>query len=433
VPTSEGKTVRLYVCGITPYDEPHLGHGRCYVVFDVLKRTLLRNGYQVKHIQNFTDVDDKIIERANQRKADPATYADAFITSFNRWMKELNVLPADVYPRVTTHMKEIVDLIQKLVDKGLGYEIDGDVYFSVRKFGPYGQLSKRKLDDMTAGARVDVDERKTDPMDFSLWKKAKPGEPAWDSPWGKGRPGWHIECSAMSMKYLGEEFDLHGGGLDLVFPHHENEIAQSSGATGKSFAKMWVHNGFVTINKEKMSKSLGNFFTLKEILEKYDAMTVRYFLLTQHYRGPLNFSDQDLKIAQSVWTERISEAVRLAEPTQKEKPSGNAAELLKEFDAALRTDMNTPQALGALNQLVSLVFKKTAGVGSALQEMVDALGLTVAKVGVQDQDATDLMMKRNAARKTKDWAASDKYRDELKAKGFTVEDTAHGPKLKKIS
>ncbi len=304
--------VGLYVCGITPYDESHIGHARCYVVFDLLKRVLLKEGFKVTHIQNFTDVDDKIIKRANEMSVSPLTYPKRFMDSYKTYMQQLNVLPADVYPLVTTHMPDIVALIEKLIARGFAYALEGDVYYAVRKFGAdYGRLSKRNIDELESGARVDVDERKKDPLDFALWKKSKPGEPSWDSPWGAGRPGWHIECSAMSMKYLGEEFDIHGGGMDLIFPHHTNEIAQSTGASGKVFARMWVHNGFVTIDDEKMSKSLGNFFTIKDVLAKFDAMTVRYFLLSQHYRSPLNFSDHALKVAETTWQQRIVGAYRV--------------------------------------------------------------------------------------------------------------------------
>jgi cysteinyl-tRNA synthetase len=433
----DGKKISFYVCGITPYDEPHLGHGRCYVVFDLLKRVLLRAGHKVLHIQNFTDVDDKIIDRANKLGKDPATFAEPFIESFNRWMKALNVLPADQYPRVTTHMKEIVDLIQKLVENGLGYVLDGDVYYSVRKFPAYGKLSKRKLDELASGARVEVNERKQDPLDFALWKKAKPGEPAWPSPWGAGRPGWHIECSAMSMKYLGEDFDLHGGGLDLVFPHHENEIAQSVGATGKSFARMWVHNGFVTINKEKMSKSLNNFFTLKDLISQYDPMAVRYFLLSQHYRSPLNFSDHDLRAAESVWTNRVCEAYRLS-ANWSGADSPEAKTLDTEFYEALLNDLNSSGALGAVNQLCSLIFKSDATQGSrnfhtTLASMLDTLGLVVSKVEIKNDRALELLKERDEARAKKDWTRSDKIREELKALGFVVEDTAQGARLKPVS
>ncbi|MFN0117660.1 MAG: cysteine--tRNA ligase, partial [Elusimicrobiota bacterium] len=297
-PIQSGK-VGLYVCGITPYDEPHLGHARCYVVFDLLKRSLERFGYQVRHIQNFTDVDDKIIDRANQLKEDPLSYPERFIQSFFECMKLLNVKPADEYPRVTKTIPAIVTLVERLIENGLAYESKGTVYYSVRGFPSYGKLSKRKLDELESGARVSIDEQKKDPLDFALWKAAKSGEPSWPSPWGAGRPGWHIECSAMSMGALGETFDIHGGGQDLIFPHHENEIAQSEGASRKNFARFWVHNGFVTINQEKMSKSLKNFFTIREILGEFDPMVVRYYLLSQHYRSPLNFSQVDMKAAES--------------------------------------------------------------------------------------------------------------------------------------
>jgi cysteinyl-tRNA synthetase len=307
-PLVRGK-VGMYVCGITPYDETHLGHARCYVVFDILKRVLEKNGYDVMHIQNFTDVDDKIIVRAIDMGVSPDVYAEPFIQSFHTYMGQLNVKPASVYPRVTTHMKEIIQIIERLILRGLAYELNGSVYYEVRKFSDYGKLSKRKIDELESGARVEVDELKRDPLDFALWKNAKKGEPAWDSPWGPGRPGWHIECSAMSMKYLGEEFDIHGGGQDLIFPHHENEIAQSVGASARAFAKIWIHNGFVTVNQEKMSKSLGNFFTLKDILAKFDPMVVRYFLLGQHYRTPLDFSAATFSTSCSCFSRAFSYSI----------------------------------------------------------------------------------------------------------------------------
>ncbi len=434
--TLRPKEVGLYVCGVTPYAEPHLGHGRCYVVFDVLKRVLVKNGYKVRHIQNFTDVDDKIINRANQSKLDPIAFAEMFIESYNKWMKALNVLPAEKYPRVTDHMPDIINLITTLVQKGLAYEIEGNVFYSVRKFPAYGRLSKRKLDELESGARVEVNEKKNDPLDFALWKKAKPGEPFWESPWGQGRPGWHIECSAMSMKYLGEDFDIHGGGLDLIFPHHENEIAQSIGATGKTFARTWIHNGFVTINQEKMSKSLGNFFTLKDILAQYDAMAVRYFLLAQHYRSPLNYSDQELKSASTVWSQRICEAFRLSANKKGDELPEEAKKLSQEFDDALLNDLNTSGAFGALNQLCSLIFKAGESSGSLhapLASMLDVLGLVVPEVEAVNSQAVDLLKKRGEARQRKDWAASDKIRDELKTLGYIVEDTPQGARLKKIS
>ncbi|MBI2915859.1 MAG: cysteine--tRNA ligase, partial [Elusimicrobia bacterium] len=289
-PLSPG-AVRIYVCGITPYDETHLGHARCYVFFDTVRRTLIQSGFQVTYIQNFTDIDDKIIARAQSLGRAPQAVADQFIADYFSRTSLLGILPADRYPRVTQMVPEIVRFIEGLVQKGLAYPSGGDVFYSVEKFGEYGKLSKRDLKDMEAGARVDVNENKRNPLDFALWKSAKPGEPFWDSPWGKGRPGWHIECSVMSINNLGESFDLHGGGQDLIFPHHENEIAQSEGLTGKPFAKYWLHNGFVTVNREKMSKSLGNFFTLREIFEKVPPAVVRLFLLSRHYRTPLDFSD----------------------------------------------------------------------------------------------------------------------------------------------
>ena len=429
--------VGLYVCGITPYDESHVGHARCYVVFDVLKRVLTANKFQVTHIQNFTDVDDKIIKRANEAGLPSDSYPAPFIASFKRHMEQLNVLPADKYPLVTTHMAEIIALTKKLVDRGCAYEMEGDVYYSVRKFGPrYVALSKRDLDDMIAGARVEVNEKKKDPLDFALWKKAKEGEPAWDSPWGKGRPGWHIECSAMSMKYLGEEFDIHGGGLDLIFPHHTNEIAQSEGATGKTFARYWMHNGFVTVDNEKMSKSLGNFFTLKDIFAKFDPMVVRYFLLSQHYRSPLNFSDQALNVAASTWSQRILGAYRIAE----EWPSnglGAESAPLREFHKALANDLNTPDALAELNRFCSLVYEQDkskqplSGAKAVMDAMFDTLGLVPAKGENWPAEILSLAESRETARKNKEWKKSDELRDALKAKGVLIEDTPTGPRLKK--
>jgi cysteinyl-tRNA synthetase len=442
--------VGLYVCGITPYDETHLGHARCYVVFDVLKRVLLRNGYKVRHIQNFTDVDDKIIARAREMGKSPIDYPKPFMDGFLAHMDRLNVLRADTYPLVTTHMKEIVTLVSQLVEKKLAYVLDGSVYFRVRDFDRggfpvrYGDLSKRNIDDLESGARVDVNERKNDPLDFALWKGAKPGEPAWDSPWGPGRPGWHIECSAMSMKYLGAEFDIHGGGLDLIFPHHTNEVAQSVGATGRRFARTWMHNGFVTINQQKMSKSLGNFFTLTDIFKKFDPMVVRYFLLSQHYRSPLNFSDQELVVAAKTWTDRVCGAHRIAM-----ERSGGTADAAEDeaFEAALAADLNTAEALGVLNTFLSEVFsvdklERESGNASdtaawrrrfgKLASMLDALGL---KVGSQENwpaDVLELVTQRGEARARKDFKESDRIRDALKAKGFVVEDSAAGPRIKRI-
>lgn len=420
--------VSMYVCGITPYDETHLGHARCYVVFDLLKRVFIQLGYEVDHVQNFTDVDDKIIERAKQAGVSPLDYPKKFIAGFHAHMKALNVIAADKYPLVTDHMPAIITLIEKIVKNGLAYEMEGSVYYAVRKFKGYGKLSKRKIDELAAGARVDVNEKKKDPLDFALWKASKEGEPAWESPWGKGRPGWHIECSAMSQQYLGEDFDIHGGGQDLIFPHHENEIAQSEGATGKGFAHVWVHNGFVTVNKEKMSKSLGNFFTLKDILAKYDPMVVRYFLLTQHYKSPLNFSDQELEAAKTTWVDRVCGAARLVKDSKPGIPPAA-------FMDALEDDLNTSVALAVLNQTCHAIFSANGAVGNfgeELMAMLNVLGLRVSFEENWEPDVLALLDARQKARAAKNWAESDAIRDKLKVKGLVVEDTANGPRLKRI-
>ena len=299
VPVEAGK-VKMYVCGVTPYNHPHIGNARPFLTWDVIKRYLEHTGLKVQHIQNFTDVDDKIIKAANVEEVTWDVIANRYIASYFEVMDKLNIRRADMYPTVSDHMAEIIAIVEKLVAKGYAYIVDGDVYYSIEKFADYGKLSGRNIEDMQAGARVDVDERKNHPMDFALWKSAKPGEPAWKSPWGQGRPGWHIECSAMSLKYLGNNFDFHGGGSDLIFPHHENEIAQSEAFVEdeQPFVRYWLHNGFITVNEEKMSKSLDNFFLVKDILEHYSPDVVRFFVLSTHYRSPLDFSDERLSEAQ---------------------------------------------------------------------------------------------------------------------------------------
>ena len=300
-PLKEGEA-SIYCCGVTPYNHPHIGNARPFVTWDVIRRYLAHKGYKVRYIQNFTDVDDKIIRTANEEGVKWSDISGRYIDAYFKAMDALNVKRADIYPRVSETIPDIIAMVQKLVDKGYAYAVDnGDVFYRVEKFAGYGKLSGRKLEDMQAGARIDVDERKEHPMDFALWKAAKPGEPSWDSPWGKGRPGWHIECSTMSLKYLGEKFDFHGGGSDLIFPHHENEIAQSQACIGDehSFAQYWLHNGFITIHNEKMSKSKNNFFTVKDILAEYPGEVVRFFILQTHYRSPLDFSDERLKEAQT--------------------------------------------------------------------------------------------------------------------------------------
>jgi len=351
IPRVAGK-VGMYVCGVTVYDFCHIGHARAGIVFDMIYRYLRFSGYDVTYVRNYTDIDDKIINRANQEGTDYRTIADRYIATFDEDMDRLGMLRPTIEPKATDHIEDIISIIQRLIDNGHAYAVDGDVYFAVETFPTYLKLSGRNLDDMLAGARVDVDERKRNPMDFALWKGSKPGEPFWQSPWGAGRPGWHIECSAMSMRFLGPSFDIHGGGKDLVFPHHENEIAQSEGANGCRFVNYWLHNGFVNINSEKMSKSLGNFFTIREVLELFDPETLRFFILQAHYRSPLDYSDQNLREAQTGLS-RIYDALAaldlaLERPAVETAVLPSAAEfaekvagLLPRFNEAMDDDFNT--------------------------------------------------------------------------------------------
>ena len=355
------KTVRMYVCGVTVYDYCHIGHARSALVFDVIRRYLEYSDYRVEFVKNFTDVDDKIIKRANERGVSCDAITAEFIEAYYQDMGKLGIRRATNEPKATEHMAEIVELVGTLIQKGLAYDVAGDVYFQVEKYQPYGRLSKRKLEDLQAGARVEVDARKRHPMDFALWKSSKPGEPSWNSPWGLGRPGWHIECSAMSMRHLGETFDIHGGGMDLIFPHHENEIAQSCGATGKEFARYWIHNGFVQINQEKMSKSLGNFFTIREIFEKSKwpetetGEMLRYFLLGTHYRSPLDFSDKSIEEAKNALNGLYDLFTRLKEPedrvTDDRELTGVIERCSVAFREAMDDDFNTSVAIAELQQL----------------------------------------------------------------------------------
>ena len=353
-PQEPGKA-SMYVCGVTPYNYPHIGNARPFVTWDVIKRYLRKSGYEVKHIQNFTDMDDKIIKAANTEGVEWNVITDRYIKGYFESIDALNVQRADIYPKVTEHIPDIIAMVEKIIENGYGYVVDGDVYFSVESFPEYGKLSGRKLEDMQAGARVEVDTRKKNPMDFALWKSAKPGEPYWESPWGKGRPGWHIECSTMSLKYLGETFDFHGGGSDLIFPHHENEIAQSQCSCGNcnSFAQYWLHNGFITIDGEKMSKSLNNFFTVPEILEEYPGEVVRFFILRTHYRSPLDFDRDRIKEAHA-GLQRLRNALELGESLSDR--AGNtdadvelaqmADKAMADFCEAMDDDFNTALAIG---------------------------------------------------------------------------------------
>jgi cysteinyl-tRNA synthetase len=428
--------VGMYVCGVTPYDETHLGHGRAYVVFDIVHRYLEYSGYRVKYVQNITDIDDKIIKRANELKISINELTNKYIDSFYEVMDKLNVKRAHGYPRATEHIKDMITVIAGLIKKGYAYVINGDVYFEVAKFKDYGKLSKRKLDDMKEGARVAVDERKKAPLDFALWKSAKEGEPSWDSPWGKGRPGWHIECSTMSTKYLGDTFDIHGGGLDLIFPHHENEVAQAECYTGKPFAKYWIHNGFVTVNQEKMSKSLGNFFTLRGIFAKYDPMLVRFYLLSTHYRSPINFSDADLENAKG-GLERLVNALGIVRDHSLcgKEPVGdkNLKAIKAGFIKAMDNDFNTAEALGSVFKLCDFIFDLNgqdnvspaiwAQATSLFEEMVvDVLGLNV-EIKEVPEDIQELASEISSARSQKDYKKSDDIRAQLLKKGYLVEIT----------
>ncbi|MEL7634726.1 cysteine--tRNA ligase [Sporomusa sphaeroides] len=461
-PQTPGK-VKMYVCGVTPYNHPHIGNARPFITWDVIRRYLEYSGYEVYHVQNFTDVDDKIINTANGEKVTWDVIANRYIASYFEVMDKLNIRRAHVYPKVSEHIPDIVAMVAKLIDKGFAYAVAGDVYYSVEKFPGYGRLSGRSLDDMKAGARIDVDERKHHPMDFALWKSAKPGEPSWDSPWGPGRPGWHIECSVMSCKYLGTSFDFHGGGSDLIFPHHENEIAQSEAYTGiEPFVRYWLHNGFITVAEEKMSKSLGNFFLVIDILEHFSPEVLRFFILSTHYRSPLDFSDERLQEAG-----RSLERLKTAEANLKHlsslPPAGAnedsqllakaAADALVAFKAAMDDDFNTALAISVLFGLAkeiniyhSKVISGKAGLDAdALaqtaknySELADILGISITGDSAQDNNAglVDGLMNiiidiRQEARKKKDWATADQIRDKLAAAGIVLEDSPQGVRWKK--
>ncbi len=452
--------VSIYCCGVTPYNHPHIGNARPFVTWDVIRRYFTKKGYKVHYIQNFTDVDDKIIAAANKEGVTWKDISDRYIKAYFEAMDALNVRHADVYPRVSETMPEIIAMVQKLIDKGYAYVVDGDVFYSVEKFAGYGKLSGRDLEDMKAGARIEVDTRKHHPMDFALWKSAKPGEPSWDSPWGKGRPGWHIECSTMSLKYLGEKFDFHGGGSDLIFPHHENEIAQSQACIGDdhSFAQYWLHNGFITIHNEKMSKSKNNFFTVKDILKEYPGEVIRFFILQTHYRSPLDFSDERLKEAQTSLGRLANTKAYIDELAKKEGNSdtaaelaGTAAELLKNFYEAMDDDFNTALAISqmfALSKEINIYYQDVtnggkafdaenfAKVRAAYMEMAGIIGIFEQQEAARDDGFADKLMEiiialRQDARKEKNWALADKIRDELKAAGVVLEDTPNGVRWKK--
>ncbi|MCR4300250.1 MAG: cysteine--tRNA ligase [Sulfuricaulis sp.] len=428
--------VRLYVCGMTVYDYCHLGHARVMVVFDMVARYLRDRGFKVTYIRNITDIDDKIINRAKENGEDIGALTARFIQAMNEDAHALGVLPPDAEPRATQHMPHILEMIGTLLEKGYAYPAkNGDVYYRVRQFKPYGALSGKTLDELKIGARVEVGEAKDDPLDFVLWKAAKPGEPQWDSAWGPGRPGWHIECSAMSTECLGSHFDIHGGGMDLKFPHHENEIAQSEAATGEPFVNTWMHVGFVQLDKEKMSKSLGNFFTVREVLKRFEPEVVRYFILGSHYRSPLDYSDDTLQGAKSALT-RLYLALKDLTPARE---GGASATYEEKFQAAMDDDFNTPGALAVLFELTRDINKlgadgaAAAPLGATLRRLGGVLGLLQSDPrmflrGSADDSLSDaqievLVAKRSEARRNKNWGESDRLRDELKAQGVILEDT----------
>ncbi|MEK6672017.1 MAG: cysteine--tRNA ligase [Nitrospirota bacterium] len=462
IPISPNK-IGIYACGVTVYDLCHIGHARSAIVFDVIRRYLQFKGFEVKYIRNFTDIDDKIINRSKQEGISWDAVAKKYTDEYYRDMDRLGVRRADVEPKATEHIQEIIASVKGLIDKGYAYAVDGDVYFEVSKFTGYGKLSKRDIDEMLAGARVEVDGRKKNPMDFALWKSSKEGEPSWDSPWGPGRPGWHIECSAMSTKHLGESFDIHGGGADLIFPHHENELAQTEAYTGKPFVKYWIHNGFITIDKEKMSKSLGNFFTIREILDKFDPEVVRFFLLSTHYRSPIEFSDALLKEAEVSIDRYYTTIIRVADflkaDSGAQKPSAEEKAMeetvnsfMDRFKEAMDDDFNTALAVGHIFELIRETnrFLDTRPSGPKTQELLlksrdmlqqagsvlnifnkkpeewyDAL-MKTKNVPYPKADILEKIAQRQEARHKKDWAAAYAVRKELELHGIILEDKKDG-------
>ncbi len=478
-PIVAGK-VGMYVCGITPYSDSHIGHARCYIVWDTLRRFLLHEGFDVKYVQNFTDVDDKIINKANELKVDPLKLPEKYIKEYFEEFDKLNVMRADVYPKVTEHILEIVAMIGKLVEKKFAYLSSGDVFFDVSKFKEYGKLSKQDLDELIRGKRVEVNPNKKNAADFALWKSSKKGEPSWESPWGNGRPGWHIECSAMSEKYLGEKFDLHCGGQDLIFPHHENEIAQSESSSGKKpFAKYWMHNGFVTVKKEKMAKSVGNILNVKEMLKKYDGEEIRFFMLQTSYRQPLDYSDEALKnstesyeslknvvwrLEQKIGTENIEKREGLKQKEDGKKNEGEAkgkkshnfkkakisdTDLIQfrdKFISSMENDINTPEAISVLFEIRDFAFKELERKANGkedgnkklietrllLMELANVLGLLEKnqkkdkKSQISDAEIKKLIDERQQAKAKKDFGRADEIRNQLKEKGVLLEDNKDG-------
>lgn len=447
VPITPGE-IKMYACGPTVYNYIHIGNARPLCIFDILRRYLEYRGFDVKFVQNFTDIDDKIIRRANEENVDFSEISERYIEEFWTDAKGLNVRPATVHPKATENIDNIIHIISTLIEKGYAYEAQGDVYFSTQKFKEYGKLSHQPLEDLEAGARIMVGEIKREPMDFAVWKAAKPGEPSWDSPWGKGRPGWHIECSAMNWRYLGDTIDIHCGGQDLIFPHHENEIAQSECFTGKPFSHYWMHNGYINVDNVKMSKSLGNFFTVRDVAEKYGYEPIRYLLISAQYRSPINYStdiiEQCIAALNRLYTCRNSLDFELENAADAEHDGDKAVidgfnKYREQFVTAMDDDLNTADAIAAIFDLVRDINTNVVGkipskalVEAAIaifDELTDVLGLVYnRKKETLDSDIEALIEARTNARKERNWAEADRIRDELKAMGIVLEDTAQGVK-----
>ncbi len=452
IPVSEGK-IGIYACGPTVYDYFHIGNARVFITIDVLRRYLSYRGYQVTFVQNYTDIDDKMIGRAKEMDITVQDLADRFIDHYLEDADSLGILPADYQPRATEHIPQIITLIEQLLEKGMAYEVEGDVYFDVQSFPSYGKLSGQNLSELASGSRVEVDERKKHPVDFVLWKKEKPGEPSWESPWGRGRPGWHIECSAMSTHYLGDTLDIHAGGQDLIFPHHENEIAQSEGATGKTFVKYWTHVGYLNINEEKMSKSLGNVLTVRQLRQEGDPLALRFFMLSAHYRSPINFTLEYLAQTSKA-LERLNSLVYNIRQRAAKAVDGtpdNEEEILLQkvqsswdkFMQSMDDDFNTAEAIGSLFELAreANIYLNRAGGQKikVLEEILQFYQKTDQILGylrdtaplALDEEIEELLQKREEARRRKDWAVADEIRDRLKESGIILEDTPQGVRWKR--
>ncbi|MDG6877425.1 Cysteine--tRNA ligase [Clostridium perfringens] len=451
IPLTPGE-VKMYVCGPTVYNFFHIGNGRTFIVFDTIRRYFEYRGFKVDFVQNFTDIDDKMIKKANEEGTTVKKIGDTYVKEYYQDADALNIERATVNPRATEFIGEIIKFVKGLVDKGYAYEVDGDVYFSTKKFEGYGKLSGQNIEDLQSGARISVDERKKDPMDFAIWKAQKPGEPAWNSPWGMGRPGWHIECSCMAKKLLGETIDIHAGGSDLKFPHHENEIAQSEALTGEPFARYWLHSAFVNVNNEKMSKSLNNFFTAREILERYDADVIRFLMLSAHYRQQLNFSEDLLESAKAS-VERIYNAignlenlideVSIEEMNEEEKAYLESLNKYKEkYIEKMDDDFNTADAITAIFDLIkdtntNITIDSSKELAQKALELIRELGAPLGMFqkstkGNLEEEIEALIAKRQQARKDRDFALADKIRDELKDRGIVLEDTPQGVRWKMI-